>query len=135
MENRPLVRADRHGRNWVPRRLAQWTATTVADPAPSRRERPVRPSLISYAAGRGGTWREGRCLMPGGEGARSVGRRVGGRAVSVAPGNARCGEGRLRERRGWRRRDGICAIGEDRGGEGAEPCTMSCGRLHYCLKK
>jgi hypothetical protein len=68
MENRPLVRADRHGRNWVPRRLAQWTATTAAVPAPSRRERPVRPSLISYAAWHGGAWREGRCLMPGGEG-------------------------------------------------------------------
>jgi hypothetical protein len=68
MEKQPLVWADRHGRNWVPRRLARWMATTAADPAPSRRERLVRPSLISYAAGRGGRMARGTVSHARGEG-------------------------------------------------------------------
>jgi hypothetical protein len=77
--------------------------------------------VTSESGGRGSAWREGRCLPPGGVGARSVGRRVGGRAASVAPGNAARRGGvaprPLMAARMVARRQ-ICAIGEDRRGEG-----------------
>jgi hypothetical protein len=114
----PRARARRRGCRWSPAFGAWWWAWALDKMWGGRSSGDEREWWAW------GAWREGQCLLPGERGARSQGP-CGGQCAGrggVAPRPLMAA--RRRGLHGWggsRRR-------------GAEPC-MSCGRLHYCLKK